>query len=980
VTDWSQFTPVNEPAPSGKVDWSKFTPVSAEPNAVLPWQSSMQNANGEVPLSFATRYTPAGLLPLAAGGGAGGLQALMGGENTAALAAAAEGGGDVSALSDAMDREAIAKDIGSEIPGSKPPASIADTMRNTAEGMSFEPQTTAGKNVAGPMDWLMEKISHGGKFLGDKTQDATGSPAAAATVDTLTNILPMLLAEKAGRGAVDIGRAAKSASSVGDMNIGTSIDADLGHHIDPIQAATSPTAADLSASEHISAGEPNPITAQSDQATASLSQMVNNAITQTPPAPNPVSPAAPPVQEGRAATPPPPALVDKLNEVTGGDPKAIADIIGKSADLKPGETPEGLAEQVKNGTTAPVAPDAAQPNRGANGPSVDTAASPISAPAAEPVAPRVAEGEVPGAPADRVASVPDSAFNGDLEHSLNSVFRGEDYDGKPVPLHNRGFTPDEISALQKAGLADADGKMSREQFDAWWNERGERLKPKSQRNTQSQPPAEKIAPQPVEPNVPQLDPQRMNELRQARDAGTITPEQHAELNQHLETALTTADVGGEHIPGLLNQVGRAQLEQSGKMKPFRAKTDIDDFKEVNDTLGHDVGDEVLKAKAQAMVDAFGPGNAWREGGDEFGAHADTPEELHAGMAKVRQAMKDLVIEGVDQKGNPVGELPTGVSYGIGKGDTPKLAAKAADNALYVDKATRTASGERRGRRATDAQEVGQGVGGGNEGQGRGEVPSREQAQVAVAEPPTKAAPEPPAKPVPEGQTEVSARNAAVDADRIARDLPEIPEAEREEWQKPYDEARAKIDANKNYPRELAAEVVKSKRPISATETMALTHDLRDLTQEHADATRAVLDAKEAGDRVAEVQARARLQAAQDALTLNHTAIRVGGREAARALSIRNAIVKKDYTIGRNMDRAKVSYGDRFGAEEKRAVEAHTEEIKRADETYERAVADAERKANANRKKTPDEVEQERLQKKMDDLQSKIEARLKACPI
>jgi hypothetical protein len=125
----------------------------------------------------------------------------------------------------------------------------------------------------------------------------------------------------------------------------------------------------------------------------------------------------------------------------------------------------------------------------------------LSAPAAAPVAPRVAEGEVPGAPADRVASVPDSAFNGDLEHSLNSVFRGEDYDGKPVPLHNRGFTPDEISALQKAGLADADGKMSREQFDAWWNERGERLKPKSQRNTQSQPPAEKIAPQPVEPNV-----------------------------------------------------------------------------------------------------------------------------------------------------------------------------------------------------------------------------------------------------------------------------------------------------------------------------------------------------------------------------------------------------------------------------------------------------------------------------------------------
>jgi hypothetical protein len=45
------------------------------------------------------------------------------------------------------------------------------------------------------------------------------------------------------------------------------------------------------------------------------------------------------------------------------------------------------------------------------------------------------------------------------------------------------------------------------------------------------------------------------------------------------------------------------------------------------------------------------------------------------MAKVKQAMKDLVVEGVDQQGKPVAELPMGVSYGIGKGDTPKARSK-----------------------------------------------------------------------------------------------------------------------------------------------------------------------------------------------------------------------------------------------------------------------------------------------------------------
>lgn len=45
--------------------------------------------------------------------------------------------------------------------------------------------------------------------------------------------------------------------------------------------------------------------------------------------------------------------------------------------------------------------------------------------------------------------------------------------------------------------------------------------------------------------------------------------------------------------------------------------DIDDFKKLNDTYGHQIGDEVLKTFAGLLIDAFGKANVYRYGGDEF---------------------------------------------------------------------------------------------------------------------------------------------------------------------------------------------------------------------------------------------------------------------------------------------------------------------------------------------------------------------------
>ena len=48
-----------------------------------------------------------------------------------------------------------------------------------------------------------------------------------------------------------------------------------------------------------------------------------------------------------------------------------------------------------------------------------------------------------------------------------------------------------------------------------------------------------------------------------------------------------------------------------------AMLDVDHFKKINDTYGHNVGDEVLKAVARQIAEVGGGGTAYRYGGEEF---------------------------------------------------------------------------------------------------------------------------------------------------------------------------------------------------------------------------------------------------------------------------------------------------------------------------------------------------------------------------
>ena len=140
--------------------------------------------------------------------------------------------------------------------------------------------------------------------------------------------------------------------------------------------------------------------------------------------------------------------------------------------------------------------------------------------------------------------------------------------------------------------------------------------------------------------------------------------------------------------GLYNAVASRQLisdelakytpEDRGALLMF----DIDRFKEVNDTHGHLVGDEVIKAVAEALRDEFRKADIiGRQGGDEFVVfmhRIHSPDDVEGACSRVSQRVAEL------------GEPALRVTISIGAvplraGDDLEERYERADQALYAAK-------------------------------------------------------------------------------------------------------------------------------------------------------------------------------------------------------------------------------------------------------------------------------------------------------
>ncbi len=114
--------------------------------------------------------------------------------------------------------------------------------------------------------------------------------------------------------------------------------------------------------------------------------------------------------------------------------------------------------------------------------------------------------------------------------------------------------------------------------------------------------------------------------------------------------------------------------------------DLDHFKEVNDTLGHHAGDELLRVVGRRLVESLRTDDTVaRLGGDEFGLvlpRADSRDETVALLERVRSELaEEVVLDGV-----PISvEASFGVSFYPSDADTVEGLLQHSDAAMYQGK-------------------------------------------------------------------------------------------------------------------------------------------------------------------------------------------------------------------------------------------------------------------------------------------------------
>jgi diguanylate cyclase (GGDEF)-like protein len=115
--------------------------------------------------------------------------------------------------------------------------------------------------------------------------------------------------------------------------------------------------------------------------------------------------------------------------------------------------------------------------------------------------------------------------------------------------------------------------------------------------------------------------------------------------------------------------------------------DIDEFKRINDSLGHLIGDEFLKGVAERLRQSVGPGDfIARLGGDEFAVlqpGIESAEDVHALVARIYQALRTPF----DCHGHQLaGDASIGIAIAPRHGPDLFDLLKSADLAMYAAKA------------------------------------------------------------------------------------------------------------------------------------------------------------------------------------------------------------------------------------------------------------------------------------------------------
>jgi diguanylate cyclase (GGDEF)-like protein/PAS domain S-box-containing protein len=175
-------------------------------------------------------------------------------------------------------------------------------------------------------------------------------------------------------------------------------------------------------------------------------------------------------------------------------------------------------------------------------------------------------------------------------------------------------------------------------------------------------------------------------LRLASDPESGVPDEivmivHDSHDRHLRETELAERTERDPLTGLLNRSGFERRIATLAERPESlaiAFCDIDDFKEINDSFGHQLGDEVLQAVAEALESSLREGDlVARIGGDEFAVAAKgmhSPDEVEAFGERLVESVRSVTT---------AANIAVSISVGI---CGPGRASQAADMRHAADKA------------------------------------------------------------------------------------------------------------------------------------------------------------------------------------------------------------------------------------------------------------------------------------------------------
>ncbi len=131
----------------------------------------------------------------------------------------------------------------------------------------------------------------------------------------------------------------------------------------------------------------------------------------------------------------------------------------------------------------------------------------------------------------------------------------------------------------------------------------------------------------------------------------------------------------------LEQAIRAATRQRSQFAV--AMIDLDRFKEVNDTLGHGVGDELLKAVSAGLTEAVRDSDTLaRLGGDEFAVIFPMIDSIDTAVAAARRVRHAIAAVGDTQVGWASVSASIGLALFPAHGEDPATLVRAADVAMF----------------------------------------------------------------------------------------------------------------------------------------------------------------------------------------------------------------------------------------------------------------------------------------------------------